>query len=189
MRRVFLGVGDKANEAVITEGLPSVTCSNSPPRVHISTLYMKTWCNACKQDGYIAPRGPRHPGTGPNGQQWALSGDINICGCSPPPVFHTERNMAQTFDSDEGAPRTANAVRNTTRFASSSSACDEQIRPVGNGSALVGYPYYIETESGETYSGRIDSSGLLPRVFTDGESSYWVYWGDEALTMRREKSV
>ncbi|CAM2164114.1 hypothetical protein PSAC2689_120125 [Paraburkholderia sacchari] len=71
----------------------------------------------------------------------------------------------------------------------SSSAYDEQIRLVGNSSALVGYPYYIETESGETHSGNIDSGGLLPRVFTDGESSYWVYWGDEALTMQREKSV
>lgn len=187
MRRVFLGVGDKANEAVITEGLPSVTCSNPPPRVHISTLYMKTWCNACKQEGYIAPRGRRNPGTGPNGQQWALSGDINICGCSPPPVFHAERNMAQIFHSDEGASRTGSAVRSATRSASSS-AYDEQIRLVGNGSAFVGYPYYIETESGETHSGHIDSSGLLPRVFTDGESSYRVYWGDEALT-KCEKSA
>ncbi|MDR3095823.1 MAG: hypothetical protein LBV73_01970, partial [Paraburkholderia sp.] len=80
MIRTFLGVGDKAGDAVITEGLPSVTCSSPPPRVNISTLYMKTWCSACEQEGFIAPRGPRRAGTGPNGQQWALSGDVNICG-------------------------------------------------------------------------------------------------------------
>jgi hypothetical protein len=85
MIRTFLAKGDRAESAVITEGLDSVTCSNPPPAAHIATLGMKTYCSACKREGYIAPRGPRRPGTGPNGKQWALSGDINMCGCKPAP--------------------------------------------------------------------------------------------------------
>lgn len=63
MKRSFLGVGDRGGEAVVTEGLPSVICSNPPPCVNISTLYMRTWCSACQQEGYIAPRG--HAGPAP----------------------------------------------------------------------------------------------------------------------------
>ena len=55
MIRSFLGMGDRGGEATVIEGLDSVSCSNPPPRIQISTLYMKTWCNACKQEGYIAP--------------------------------------------------------------------------------------------------------------------------------------
>src|SRR5215470_16057362 len=100
MIRYFLARGDRAGSAVITEGLESVTCSNPPPRVNIATLYMKTYCTACKREGFIAPKGPRWPGTGPNGKPWALSGDINVCGCTPPPVFYAERGMKMTFTSE-----------------------------------------------------------------------------------------
>ncbi len=61
MIRYFLAKGDRAGSATITEGLEHVTCSNPPPRVQIATLYMKTWCPACKREGYIAPTGPRQP--------------------------------------------------------------------------------------------------------------------------------
>jgi len=71
--------------------------------VQIATLYMKTYCTACKREGFVAPNGgPRHGGTAPNGKQWALGGDINVCGCNPPPVFHTpERGMFMRFTSEE----------------------------------------------------------------------------------------
>ncbi|WP_232443652.1 hypothetical protein [Burkholderia ubonensis] len=103
MIRYFLARGDRGGSATITEGLERVTCSNPPPRVHIATLYMKTYCTACKQEGFIAPKGPRLPGTGPNGKPWALSGDINVCGCNPPPVFHAERGMKMIVTSQEAA--------------------------------------------------------------------------------------
>jgi hypothetical protein len=182
MRRVFLGVGDEAtNGAFITEGLDSVSCSNPPPCVQISTLGMRTYCPACKREGYIAPRGPRWPGTGPNGKEWALSGDVNVCGCSPPPEFHAERNIEMIFTAEEADRLTGKHVVRASIGSASCSSYDEQIRIRGNLSALAGYPYFIETESGTTHSGRVDSNGLLPRVFTDNESGYYVYWGDEAL--------
>jgi len=107
MIRYFLARGDRGGSATITEGLPNVTCNNPPPSVQIATLYMRTYCTACKREGFIAPKGPRRPGTAPNGKQWALSGDINVCGCNPPPVFYAKRGMTMTFTSEEIARMSA----------------------------------------------------------------------------------
>ncbi len=107
MIRYFLARGDRAGSATIIEGLSNVTCSNPPPSVQIATLYMKTYCTACKREGFIAPKGPRHKGSGPNGKPWALSGDVNICGCNPPPVFYAVRAMKMTFTSEELAQMNA----------------------------------------------------------------------------------
>jgi hypothetical protein len=120
MIRYFLARGDQAGSAVITEGLESVTCSNPPPTVNIATLYMETWCTACKQEGFIAPKGPRWPGTGPNGAPWALSGDINVCGCNPAPVFYAERGMSMTFTAEEAASLIASDAT-SRRFAATNS--------------------------------------------------------------------
>lgn len=45
----------------------------------------------------------------------------------------------------------------------------------------AGLPFYIETMDGRTFDGKVDESGLLPRIDTFGEDEYTVYWGDEAL--------
>lgn len=44
-----------------------------------------------------------------------------------------------------------------------------------------GIPYLIVTPDGRKLSGRADADGHLPRILTDGEADYAVYWGDEAL--------
>jgi hypothetical protein len=172
MRRVFLGMGDKAGEAVIMEGLPDVSCSNPPPLVQISTLYMRTWCNACNQDGFIGPRGFRWDGTASNGQQWALSGDINVCGCSPPPIFHAERNMAQVFDADEGALfGRGNSPIQPAQIARG--AFDQYFRLTDQrtGKPLRGVPYRIVTEDDEEFEGHTDSQGHTLRVSNVWDSS------------------
>lgn len=149
--------------------------------MQISTIGMNTYCPVCKQEGHIAPRGPRLRGTGPNGQQWALSGDINICGCNPPPVFYAERNMTMRISASEAEAQMGQSIANRSTVAASASGYDEQVRPVAACASLSGYPYYIETTSGDGYRGRVDSLGLLPRIATDGADQYTIYWGDEAL--------
>ncbi len=191
MIRYFLAEGDRAGSAVITQGLEHVTCSNPPPRVHIATLYMKTYCTACKQDGFIAPKGPRRPGTGPNGQPWALSGDINVCGCNPPPVFYAERGMTMTFTSQEVAALTgerAASAADTTRTeavtaaqADASTTYDEQVRASIRTTPPQDYPYLVEMSDGRTFAGRVDSNGQLPRIRTEAADSYTIYWGEDAL--------
>lgn len=44
-----------------------------------------------------------------------------------------------------------------------------------------GIPYLIVTPDGRKLSGRADANGHLPRIATEGEADYAVYWGDEAL--------
>ncbi|MBB2926963.1 hypothetical protein [Paraburkholderia silvatlantica] len=172
MRRVFLGIGDEAGDAFITEGLPSVTCANPPPEVNISTLYMKTYCRACKQEGYIAPRGPRHKGTGPNGQQWALSGDVNICGCSPPPVFHAERNMAMIFTAEESTGLMGQRANTTTSSATQRDydQCFHLSNP-RTGQPLRDMPYRIITDDGDEIDGRTDARGYTQRISAYDASS------------------
>jgi hypothetical protein len=111
MIRYFVAQGDQGGSATVTEGT-DITCCNPPPYVQIATLYMKTYCTACKREGFIAPNGgPRHGGTAPNGKQWALGGDINVRGCNPPPVFHApERGMFMRFTSEEIASMSASII-------------------------------------------------------------------------------
>ncbi|HDR9137228.1 TPA: PAAR domain-containing protein [Burkholderia vietnamiensis] len=42
-------------------------------------------CPACKTVGKIQCVGPRQPMTGPDGRPVALSADLCICKCAPPP--------------------------------------------------------------------------------------------------------
>ncbi|WP_235362664.1 PAAR domain-containing protein [Burkholderia sp. A9] len=191
MIRYFLAKGDRGGSAVITEGLADVTCSDPPPSVNIATLYMKTYCMACKQEGFIAPQGPRWPGTGSNGQPWALSGDINVCGCNPSPTFYAERNMTMTFESHEvaalgGAERIpaasiAPAEATTATHADISERHDEQVRAAIGTTLPQSYPYLIETSNGRTFAGHVSGDGLLPRIHSETADSYTIYWGEDAL--------
>ncbi|WP_236871931.1 hypothetical protein [Burkholderia pseudomultivorans] len=191
MIRYFLAKGDRGGSAVIIEGLEGVTCSNPPPSVNIATLYMKTYCAACNQEGFISPTGVRKPGTAPNGQPWALSGDINVCGCNPPPTFYAERSMMMIFESHEveppkGAKRVpavsvAMVEEQKGAQADMSVGYDEQVR-AGIGTTLPqSYPYLIEMSDGRTLSGHINSNGLLPRIHSESADSYTIYWGEDAL--------
>lgn len=170
MIRAFLAKGDRAESAVITEGLDSVTCSNPPPAAHIATLGMKSYCSACKREGYIAPRGPRRPGTGPNGKQWALSGDINICGCKPAPTFYPvrERHMTMSFTADEAVALMAASGASVTNTPSNATY-DQRFRLTNprTGQPLPDMPYCIVTEDGSELEGRTDAQGCTQRVAGD----------------------
>lgn len=167
MIRYFLARGDRGGSAVIMEGLPNVTCSNPPPSVQIATLYMKTYCTACKREGFIAPNGPRWPGTAVNGKPWALSGDINVCECNPPPVFHAVRNMKMTFTSEEISRMGAAYVpgqspqpgRSDERVGATPQFDDRFVLCDANGRPLPQAAYAIVRESGLFEYGESDDHG------------------------------
>lgn len=173
MIRYFLAKGDRAGSAVIAEGLEHVTCSNPPPRVHIATLYMKTYCTACKQEGFVAPKGPRRPGTGPNGKQWALSGDINVCGCNPPPVFYAERGMFMTFTAEEVAALAASPSSARSVEVASSAPIEPHhslwfhVRDSTTGEPLPNRDF-IANVGGALQTGKTDANGYA-QITTDGE--------------------
>jgi hypothetical protein len=169
MIRYFLARGDRGGSATITEGLEFVTCSNPPPSVQIATLYMKTYCTACKREGFISPKGPRLPGSAPNGQPWALSGDINACGCNPPPVFYAERGMKMFVDNKSEVE--SKAQRNGNSHSPVGDAdYDEQyvMKNAKTGQPLERVPYRIHTSSGRLFSGMTDSTGHTRRIATSG---------------------
>lgn len=55
-------------------------------------------CTACDSEGIIEPDGPRL-GTRFNGRQVALSDDLCICRCVPPPrLVHIQTRQAQVLE-------------------------------------------------------------------------------------------
>ena len=162
---------------MITEGLDSVTCSNPPPRVNIATLYMKTYCTACKREGYIAPRGPRWPGTATNGKEWALSGDINICGCNPPPIFYAERGMSMSFTSEQVAALLGNGASTSVRQTQTAQYDEQFTLHDANGRVVCDTYYTVCLPSGELLHGVTDSQGHTTRHQTDGACSLRIYLG------------
>lgn len=177
MIRYFLAKGDRAGNAVIIDGLESVTCANPPPCVEIATLYMQTYCSACHQRGFISPRGPRWPGTGPNGKEWALSGDVNICGCNPPPVFYAERDMRMTFTADQAAKLAGKPFAPLAMKQPPGIYNEQFILRDASGSVLADVYYTVRLPSGELRHGLTDSLGKTDRHETDGSHSIHFYLG------------
>jgi hypothetical protein len=167
LKRAHLAQGDRGGSAVITQGLKNVTCANPPPRVHIATLGMSTYCSACEQTGYIAPRGRRHAGTGPNGKPWALSGDINICGCSPHPVFYADRKMYQSFTSHADAHVQPN--RGLNSFSADKDLPYDELIVLQDeeGNPVAGVHYKLMVDDGRVFEGVTDRRGATQRVYAD----------------------
>jgi hypothetical protein len=113
-----------------------------------------------------------------NGKEVALSDDLCICSCSPPPKLVAE----QTLKFQLLALVPEELVQQTGSTSAPSAAdhiYDEQPRLVAR--SIEGIPYFIETLDGRTFSGRAGPGGLLPRIGTQGECDYTVLWGDVAL--------
>lgn len=132
-------------------------------------------CPACGTQGTIQCVMPRNPER-LNGKEVALSDDACICNCSPPPRLIADQTIkCQLFlVADEPS------IGRAKKVATSSPLHDKQSRLVAQ--LIEGMPFFIETFDARTFSGRAGPGGLLPRVATQGEGEYHVYWGDEALT-------
>jgi type VI secretion system secreted protein VgrG len=60
---------------------------------------------------------------------------------------------------------------------------DEQVVAVSRitNKPIVNYPYFIQTESGQTYSGRTDEAGCTQRIVTPQEEKFEIFWGEDAI--------
>lgn len=139
-------------------------------------------CGYCKGAFKIFGTGK---GMSEKGRSVVIDGDPVLCPCkrnrvvvgSHPGIF---------LETDDGATRADAAGKAVTENTAASDGgtfrpYDERIRVIAPMAAHVGYPYLIETVGGQRLSGRIDSSGLLPRIVTGYAAEYIIYWGDEAL--------
>lgn len=103
-------------------------------------------CPACNTVGVIKPDGPRLSDTF-NGKQSALSGDLCICKCSPPPrLVENQIYACQQFDGDwhAGQASAAGAAAATLNETGSSAATES------DGIALV----LLDPDTDEPYRHR-----------------------------------
>jgi len=123
-----------------------------------------------------------------NGRNVALEGHLTTCGAE---LISSCGELGRSYEGEGaagagGLSASGNIPSLTAinaRNGLSRERYDEQVRLVANGGDdhLVGLPYFIETKSGRTYSGRLNARGEFPRIETEGPGEYTVYWGDEAL--------
>jgi uncharacterized Zn-binding protein involved in type VI secretion len=165
---ITLGAGTSAGGKVTTAS--SLMSING---ARIALEGDKVSCPVCNTEGIIRIDGPRLSERF-NSRQVALSDDLCICSCNPPPKLVADQAVkCQLFVL---APEElARQVSSTAERA----IYNEQPRLVAP--PIEGVPYFIETPDGRTFSGRTGSGGLLPRIDTHGEDEYTVLWGDEAL--------
>lgn len=179
MRRIAV-VGDKLETGghILAYAGPPFTFGDAGHQVAL--IGGLAFCEACESTGRIAKMG------GPKRIEFmgetAADGDIVQCRCATPPrIVALLSGNSWCDDQAEAAGVIAsgmNRAGNVTSLAAG--AYDECVRAVGNG-ASPDYPYIIETSDGRIHSGRLDSTGCLPRIHTSDKDEYTVYWGDEAL--------
>lgn len=162
MKRYLLARGDRAGDAHIVEGLPdSAYVGPDGVRVSLATVYMKTWCNACEQEGYISPRGPRHCGSAENRRQFALSGDVNACGCSPQPVFEAVRSIFQTITASDVEGMDASVARWTDDFGFGGARSRWIGFHMRQGEGLEGLPCAAHFGDGSIETGLLDANHVV----------------------------
>jgi uncharacterized Zn-binding protein involved in type VI secretion len=145
---------------------------------HVALHGDRATCGNCKGSYPIYGSGE---GMSEQGRKVVVEGDLVMCPCgenrvlrgSNPGIFlHSDSDTSDTTKS--GSAHVADSLSSATAF-------DEQVRAAVRLGTAEGYPYFIETADGKTYSGRMSGDGLLPRIETDSSDDYTVYWGDEAL--------
>ncbi len=123
-----------------------------------------------------------------DGQPAARHGDKCACGAT----LIASQSVSTTSDGGASNPAAASAEQATKAAAAGFAAApkpdvrityDEmtKLEVTGDMAMLVGLPWFAKTLSGQTHSGRLDQSGKLPRILTDAEEDYEVFWGDAAI--------
>jgi uncharacterized Zn-binding protein involved in type VI secretion len=89
------------------------------------------WCPKCNSEGVIMPDGPRLNATS-NGRQKALSDDLCICKCSPPPrLIANQHFSSQIIDGDWHAAQSAVVAARAEKLnTAKSGATDPYCMPI-----------------------------------------------------------
>lgn len=82
MKRYLILSGDKTTASGTVEARPTTVQLNG---VHVAHEGDDVACPACNSTGKVKCDGPRQVMTAPDGRHAALSDDLCICKCDPPP--------------------------------------------------------------------------------------------------------
>lgn len=131
-----------------------------------------------------------------DGKLNARVGDMVTCPRCKPHLFPIATGDETVIDWDIAVPRDGDTIAcgavliSKTASASAIAAAtamqnienftyDEKVKL--DHELISGVPYYIKVSDGRVYSGRIEDDKHLPRVATEKDDVYEVYFGDEAL--------
>ncbi|CAG2145865.1 PAAR domain-containing protein [Ralstonia mannitolilytica] len=189
MRRIAV-VGDALLNGGTVLPYSGPQCTFGSAGHQVALVAGRAYCEACKSIGIIAKAG------GPRRMEFmgevALDGDEVLCKC-PTPQRIVAALAGDAWYEDMGCGERASHASTTgdphaaAASTGASASHDEQTHLVSP--HLEGVPYYIETSDGRTFSGRALADGALPRVVTQGEEEYTVFWGDEALAKQAGESA
>ncbi len=138
-------------------------------------------CPACGSIGHIQLV-PPFAGAPVDGVEIALSDDLCICGCNPPPrLVSSNRGLAtHGFSAEElgdpaAAPWLAHAGHDPADYAL---PFDEQfLLQDGNGKPLAGVFFSVKLPTGKIVHGTTSNSGLTDRYTTEGAADLELYLG------------
>lgn len=102
-----------------------------------------------------------------------MAGDKTTCGAT----FLPQQNLVVRANGSGSGSSSSSALTNS--LLSNTEIFDEQV--VTEFDFAEGIPYFIETACGQTHQGTIGADGKLPRIKTEGEGSYTLYLGEEAI--------
>lgn len=175
----IIRVGDPtSHDGRVVEGSMTDICHGKP----IAFIGHKVHCPKCKGT-YPIVEGVLT--TNFYGKGVAVAGMKTSCGAT---LIATQ--FTDTVEWSSGAPSAATKApsslvasvaggQTTQQSDRDDSPFDEQSQLPSQVSE--GLPFLIVAPDGQQFSGNVDAGGKLPRVVTDGEGEYIVYWGDEAL--------
>lgn len=93
MKRYLILNGDKTTANGTVQATSSTVQMNGQDVAHEGDSVA---CPSCNTMGKIQCDGPRQMMTAPDGRHSALSEDLRICGCHPPPQLIASQNMMST---------------------------------------------------------------------------------------------
>ena len=189
-RRFHIRVGDMTTRGGrVATGLSTVTWHGHA----LAFEGDQVECPACGTTGHIVAVGTRISSTGPHGKQQALSGDLCLCRCTPPPQLvasqqtsWVEGDMAEggamhpTISADAwhvGMPPQA-----VTKEGHAPDSCDQRflLRDEADGTPLAHRLYRLRHPGG-MLQGRTDAQGHTERVTGTGGSQIRIeIFGEDA---------
>ena len=113
-------------------------------------------CQKCKSIGVIKIAGTRISCKGRHGKEAALSDDLCICRCYPPPVLVASQSLFGT--QGVAIPSSLKTTNHDEQF----------LLKDDEGNSLPEIPYTVRLPSGELEHGETDGEGRTRRYFTDG---------------------
>lgn len=177
-RRFHIHVGDTTTRGgKVLTGLSTVTWHGHA----LAFEGDQVECPACRGIGRIVAVGTRISFTGPHGRQQALSGDLCMCRCEPPPQLiasqdtsWVEGDMAEggaLHASDVDAWQVGAPPRAAEASGHLSSDSDQRflLRDEANGTPLAHRLYRLR-HPGSMLQGRTDAQGYTERVTGMGGS-------------------